>query len=299
MNIRPKATLEPPPDPMLTAEQWIQDAGALVSPPDVCIKVFELMEANEASAQALGDVIARDPSLTARLLRIVNSSFYGFPRRIDTVSRAITVIGTSELYNLVIAVTAITSFSRIPNFIVNIDTFWRHGICCGIVARELARRCKVLHPERLFVAGLLHDIGSLIVYNRAPDVMRELLPASQGNEALLARGERRMLGFNHADLGALLLDRWQLPPELIHAARWHHDPASADQAVLEAAIVHIADAMSNHCEQGASYVTPSPQLQVDDEAWRIAGLESGTSLLEDIIEETRTQYRDAVNLFDV
>lgn len=279
------------------AEQWIRDAGALVSPPDVCIKIFELMESNSASAQSLGNVITRDPSLTARLLRIVNSSFYGFPRRIDTVSRAVTVIGTSELYSLVVAVSAITSFSRIPNFIVNIDTFWRHGVCCGIIARELANRCKVLHPERLFVAGVLHDIGSLIVYHRAPDTIKGLLLAAQGNEGAFARAESQALGFDHADLGGLLLDCWQVPPELVQAVRFHHRPAAADQAGLEAAIVHIADALANHCEQGAFYAMPSAQLRIDAAAWQLTGLRPEDALLEDVIETTREQYRDAVSLF--
>lgn len=297
MRTKSKALFQPPADAADTAELWVRDAGALVSPPDVCIKVFELMEGDAASAQALGDVITRDPSLTARLLRIVNSPFYGFTRRIDTVSRAVTVIGTSELYNLVIAVSAITSFSRIPNFIVNIDTFWRHGICCGIVARELAQRCQVLHPERLFVAGVLHDIGSLILYHRAPDTMRDLLLAAQGDETVLSRTEARTFGFDHAELGALLLDRWQLPPELIQTVRLHHRPAAADQAALETAIVHIADAMSNHCEQGAFYVMPSAQLLTDDAAWRTLGIDPDAALLGDILAETRDQYRAAVSLF--
>ncbi len=282
---------------METAEAWVRDAGALVSPPDVCIKIFELMESNAASAQSLGNVITRDPSLTARLLRIVNSSFYGFPRRIDTVSRAVTVIGTSELYNLVVAVAAITSFSRIPNFIVNIDTFWRHGVCCGIIARELARRCKVLHPERLFVAGVLHDIGNLIVYHRAPDTIRDLLLDAQGDENALARKETRIFGFNHADIGALLLDRWQLPQELIQATRWHHTPSSAGQAALEAAIVHIADTMANHCEHGAFYATPAERLVIDEQAWEMTGLDGDETLLVDIVEQTRVQYLEAINLF--
>ena len=279
------------------AEEWIRDAGALVSPPDVCIRIFELMEDDAASAPALGDVISRDTSLTARLLRIVNSPFYGFNRRIDTVSRAVTVIGTSELYNLAVAVTAVTSFSRIPNFIVNIDTFWRHGICAGIIARALARRCQVLHPERLFVAGVLHDVGSLLIYQRAPELARELLLSAQGDESSLARGEARVLGFDHAELGALLLEMWQLPQELTEAIRWHHDPAAARHSQLETAILHIADAVANHSEQGAFYATPSAQARIEAEAWGILGIEADDALLADIVEETRAQYREAVNLF--
>jgi HD-like signal output (HDOD) protein len=285
------------PDPFATAEHWLKDSASLVSPPDICIKIFELMETNQASAQTLGSVISRDPSLSARLLRIVNSAFYGFPHRIDTISRAVTVIGISELYNLVVTVSAITSFSRIPNFIVNIDTFWRHSVSCGILARELARQCRVLHPERLFVAGIMHDIGSLVIYHRAPDRIKKLLLAAQGNESILRHLEGKEFGFNHADIGGMLLSRWQLPKLLQEAVQWHHDPDSAPEARLEAAIVHIADALANHSEQGAFYALPSPDLFIEDEALKITGLDPDPARLSDIIEDTREQYHDAVNLF--
>lgn len=279
------------------AADWIVNAGALVSPPDICIRIFELMEDN-ASAQDLGDVIGRDPSLTARLLRIVNSPFYGFSRRIDTVSRAVAVIGSSELYNLVVAAAATTSFSRIPNFIVNIDTFWRHGVCCGIIARELARQCRVLHPERLFIAALLHDIGSLIIYHREPETIRDLLLAAQGDETTLSRRERLAFGFDHAELGALLLDQWHLPPHLVAAVRHHHEPAAAEEnALLEAAILHIADAISNHSEQGAFYASPSAQLLSDGTAWRVLGIEPEPDFVKAVMARAKEQYRMAVDLF--
>jgi HD-like signal output (HDOD) protein len=283
-----------------TAQHWVQDVSSLVSPPDVCIRVFELVESNRATARELGEIISCDPSLTARLLRLVNSSFYQFSRRIDTVSRAIAVIGISELYNLVIAVSAVKSFSRLPGFVVNIDTFWRHSISCGIIARMLARRCGVLHTERLFVAGLLHDIGSLLIYNRAPETARNLILAARGNEAILHRTEHQALGFGHAELGGLLLDQWRLPVPLQAAVRHHHDPAAAGaHGRMEAAIVHIADALANHREQGAFSAEPSADVFVDESAWETTGLRLTPALLEGLAEESREQYRDTVNILGV
>jgi putative nucleotidyltransferase with HDIG domain len=287
----------PAPTDTQTAADWIVDIGALVSPPDICIRIFELMEDDGVSAQELGDVICRDPSLTARLLRIVNSPFYGFSRRIDTVSRAVAVIGSSELYNLVVAAAATTSFSRIPNFIVNIDTFWRHGVYCGIIARDLARQCRVLHPERLFIAGLLHDIGSLIVYHREPETIRDLLLSAQGDETTLSRRERAAFGFDHADLGALLLDQWHLPSNLVDAVRHHHEPAGTGKMHLETAILHVADAISNHSEQGAFYASPSARLLSDGTAWRALGIDPEPEFVNSVMERAREQYRLAVDLF--
>jgi putative nucleotidyltransferase with HDIG domain len=280
-----------------TARRWIRDVSSLVSPPDICIRVFELVESNKATAQALGEIIGCDPSLTARLLRLVNSSFYQFSRRIDTVSRAITVVGISELYNLVIAVSAVKSFSRIPSFVLNIDTFWRHSISCGILARMLARRCGVLHPERLFVAGLLHDVGSLLIYNRAPETARDLVLAARGNETILHRTERKAFGFSHAELGGMMLDQWHLPEALQQAVCHHHDPsAAATHGRLEAAIVHIADALANHSEQGAFSAEPSAEIFIDDSVWQATGLTLTPALLDLLAEETREQYRDAINV---
>lgn len=297
MNPQPLGSTLPGHEALGIAESWLKDSASLVSPPDICIKIFELMESNAASAQSLGSVISRDPSLTARLLRIVNSSFYGFPQRIDTVSRAVTVIGISELYNLVVTVSAITSFSRIPNFIVNIDTFWRHSISCGILSRELGRHCHILHPERLFVAGVLHDIGSLIMYHRAPEKMKGLLLAAQGNECVLERLEQKEFGFSHADIGGMLLDRWKLPQSLQDIVRFHHAPDAATETRLESAIVHIADALANRSEQGAFYTNPTLDLFIDDSAWETTRLPQDPEMLAGVLEDTREQYREAVSLF--
>lgn len=283
-----------------TALRWIKDVSSLVSPPDICIRVFELVESNTATAQGLGEIISCDPSLTARLLRLVNSSFYQFSRRIDTVSRAITVVGVSELYNMVIAVSAVKSFSRIPSFVVNIDTFWRHSVSCAIIARMLAKRCGVLHPERLFVAGLLHDVGSLLIYNRVPETARDLILAARGNEGILHRTEQKALGFSHAELGGMMLDQWHLPDALQQAVRHHHDPAAATaHGRMEAAILHIADALANHGEQGAFSAEASADVFIEDDAWQTTGLAPTPALLNMLVEETREQYRDAVNVLGV
>jgi putative nucleotidyltransferase with HDIG domain len=227
------------------ASKWINQVKGLVSPPDICITVFEMIETQTTTARQLGDVISRDPNLTARLLKIVNSPYYNFSGRIDTVSRAITVIGIRELSSLVLAVSAVKTFSKIPNELVNIDTFWRHSIYTALIARELAKRCDILHPERLFVAGIMHDIGSLIIYNRVPDVARALLVQANGSESALYELENTMLDTSHAQIGGLLLEAWMLPKILRDAIAFHHEPELCETAPVEASIVHIADTLAN------------------------------------------------------
>ena len=122
-----------------------------------------MLEDPNTTANDLGRVIGRDTGLTARLLKIVNSAFYGFQSRIETVSRAVTIIGMRELRGLVLAASAIEAFSKVPNKVLNMANFWRHSVYCGVVAQLLAERSNVLHAERLFVAGLLHDIGLVAI----------------------------------------------------------------------------------------------------------------------------------------
>lgn len=278
------------------AASLLEDVSYLVSPPDVCIKVFELVQSNEASAQEIGEVISRDPALTARLLRLVNSAFYNFSRRIDTVSRAITIIGIRELYSLVIAVSAIKSFSNLPNNLVNIDTFWRHGLYTGLIARSLAKRCRVLHPERLFVAGLLHDIGSLVLYNRMPEACADLLLVCDGDEGILHQAELAELGFTHADLGGALLGNWMLPESLQEAVANHHMPAYATQSELEASIVHLADNLANRSQLGAFCEAASDSAGVDASAWAAIGLQEAAFDHNAVIGEAGLQFTETAGL---
>lgn len=253
-------------------KELITDVSSLVSPPDVCVRVFELAESQNASAQDISAVISSDPSLTARLLRLVNSSYYNFTRRIDTVTRAITIVGIRELYSLVLAVSAIRSFSNLPSALVNIDTFWRHGIFTGLLARDLARECRVLHPERLFIAGLLHDIGSLVLYAKMPEQMRDLHLVADGDEGILHQAELAELGFTHADLGGALAETWLLPEALQEAITYHHLPAYAEQAAIETAIVHLAEALANRSEIGAFCEHPNGENHIDSVVWDILKL---------------------------
>lgn len=174
----------------------IEETRDLVSPPQVHFALLEVLNDPISTTDDMAEVIAMDPALTARLLRIVNSPYYGLVRRIDTISRAVTVIGSNELFNLAVAVAATAVFSRLPGSLVNMDCFWRHSVFAAMVSRELAKRANVLHPERLFVGGLLHDVGSLLLYNERPDTMSDLLLVAQGDEEVMFHAELHRLGFS-------------------------------------------------------------------------------------------------------
>lgn len=252
--------------------QLLDEVEGLVSPPDVCLRLFELIHAPNTSVKQIADVVAVDPNLTLRLLRIANSSFYNFSKKIDTVSRAITIIGVTELYQLVLSISAVKSFTNIPNELVKMDTFWQHSVYTGLLARALAVRASVLHPERLFVAGLLHDIGSLVLYNLRPAEMRDILLTAEGDEELLYQAEMEQFGFTHASVADSLLEKWMLPEELQQAVCWHHQPDMATTARFEAHILCLASLLVNESEQGNFMGVARTDIQLPRDSMSVVGL---------------------------
>ena len=250
----------------------LDDVEGLVSPPDVCMRLFDLIQSPSTSADDIANVVAVDPNLTARLLRVANSAFYRFRRKIDTISRAITIIGTTELYQLVLSVSAVKSFSNLPNDLVTMNTFWRHSVYTGLLARALAVRANILHPERLFVSGLMHDVGSLVLYNQRPEEMRDLLLIADGDEEVLYQAEISQFSFSHASVAAHLMDKWQLPEELVLSIKWHHQPELAEKASMEAHILFLANHLVNESEQGNFMGSPRADIRVPEAMLEIVGL---------------------------
>jgi len=241
--------LKPANEPL--ARSIVDDMSALVSPPDVYLKISAMISENKASAQQLSDVIMRDPSLVARILKLVNSSYYGLRTKVDIVSRAVTVIGTHELSSLVYSMCAIQSFSKISSSVTNMNTFWRHGVWCGLAAKAIAKQANCLNTERLFVAGLMHDIGTLTINARFPEIAEESTFKAHGDEGKQVDAEYEALGFDHAYLGALMLENWHMPEATVDAIRYHHQPQAAKVTTLEASILNAADTLANFSGTGS------------------------------------------------
>lgn len=281
---------------ILSLEDLVKDASGLVSPPEICFKVFEIIDSKHGTAEALGNVIAQDPNLTARLLKIVNSAFYNFPSKIDTVSRAIAIVGSAELYNLVVAVKAVRVFSKIPADLVNIDSFWQHSLYTGLIAKDIAKRCKILHPERLFIAGLLHDIGSLILFNSQPELSRELLDEMDGDEVVLAEKERHCFGYSHADVGGELMKLWHLPEALLEATTFHHNPSEASDAAFETCVLHLSDALANQTGMGTFAEEAPEEVVVDDCVWKTLNLDKESLEIDEILGEAGLKFAEMSSL---
>jgi putative nucleotidyltransferase with HDIG domain len=239
--------------------------GGLSTLPVVFSRLVDLLSDETSSAQAIGDVIGADPALSARLLRLVNSPYYGIPSRVETISRAVTIIGTKALYSLALTVSVIYAFKDIPYQLVDMTSFWRHSVTCGVISQTMAEIKGLSGRETLFVAGLLHDIGRLLLYREAPIQARSALVRARRAETPLLQAEKEVIGVDHAEIGGQVLRRWRFPDRLQDMIRCHHDPGRA-LGPLETTIIHVSDVVANALALGTSGESLVPPFQAS--AWR-------------------------------
>ena len=277
----------------VSAEQLMRGTTQVSSLPDLYRRLDAAIDAPNSSFAQIGKIIGDDTGFTARLLRIANSALYNFPSKIETVDRAMSIIGTKQLRELALATTVIRLFSGMDNALVSMESFWRHSLCCGAAARVIATARRENNIERFFVLGMLHDVGRLVMYNRIPELCGEIIDEARVSQRLLVEVEKEKLGFNHADIGRLLLQMWKLPKAQIEAVGYHHMPHVAQHYPLEAAVVHMADVIANALQCGTSGERYVPRFNA--EAWR--RLELNESQLGSIVAHTDEQTREAVRLF--
>jgi HD-like signal output (HDOD) protein len=215
----------------------------LISLPEAYLQLKEVLLQKNFSMADVAVPINTDPALTARLLRLVNSAFYGLSGKIDTVFRAVTMIGTQQVNDLVLSTAVAQTFDGVDNQVMDMVSFWKHSVTCGLTAKNLAKASNVKDSERLFGAGLLHDIGHLIMYQSVPELSQQCILQAFKSDQPLYRVERELIGFDYAKVGGALLQQWQMPTSLCEAVEFHLQPDQALVSSRDAFLVHIAKAM--------------------------------------------------------
>lgn len=251
--------------------------------PEVAMRVAEIAGDPNSSAEDMGRAVSQDPALTAKILKIANSPFYSVSSTVETVSRAITVLGEQQVRDLTIGVSANKELDQLENDLVPMDVFWAHSIYCGVIAQLLAKDSTVPRTESMFIAGLLHDIGQLVMFNKLPDQSREALELSMDGPDNLAMDEveRGVFGFDHAMVGAELARSWQLPEMLGLCMEYHHRPEEAPSHQAEVALIHIANSIAVLAELNSTDIIDMPPIHPS--AWETTGLS------DDIIPDTVAQ----------
>jgi putative nucleotidyltransferase with HDIG domain len=274
----------------------VHGVGDLVTLPDVFIRINQLVENPDSTTDEIAQTVSQDPAFTVRLLRVANSPFYGFSSTIDTVSKAVSIIGTSQIRNLALSTAVANSFSGLSNKLVSMDNFWRHSLYCGLAARKLAKLAGKCDAEAVFTAGLLHDIGELVLFNRMPEQAKEvlLMVLDSADELPMYQAEQQTMGFDHAQIGGELARQWKLPLLLQECIACHHDIPAAQRYPRETAMVHIANILALMAE--VQTLDPADVAPINPVAWEIVGL-SGAEAVEAIVRETQAEIAEAETLF--
>lgn len=234
--------------------------------PGVVLELMQSLDDGNANFTALAKKIGQDPALAARVLRVVNSPFYGLAGRVGNLSEAVMVLGFSAIRSLTLAASLTARFSLKPVAGIDPLRIWEHSFTCALAAQRLAVPAG-LSPDSAFTAGLLHDIGIMAIFVQMPERFAELLAACP-DCAARTTAEAELFGAGHDELGARLLAAWRLPAAIVDAVRWHHDPSRVDSRLVD--LVHIADLVAH---ERAGIGLPAPRGEPSEAALARLGLD--------------------------
>lgn len=277
----------------LDPKALIDNSPELGSPPVVYARLMKVIDDPNTGAQEVADVISLDAALTVRLLRLVNSAAFARRRQIDTVGQAVALIGTTGLRDLALATSVTTFFKDVPAELIHADDFWRHSLATGVAAKVIAGIRKERNADRFFVAGLLHDIGRLVLYVGAPAEARTILDHAIQEQEPIFEIERQLMGFDHGTIGGALMTHWNMPDALAESITHHHSPMVTKAFAVEAATVHLADALAHELQLGRSGESLVPERQ--EGAMERLGIDP--AVLDDALKTLEEQYVDTVAAF--
>ncbi|HOL65440.1 MAG TPA: HDOD domain-containing protein [Accumulibacter sp.] len=273
---------------MPTAAELVASIGQLASLPEAYLRVKRVLDDPDSGLMELTEALSTDPAMTARLLRVVNSSFYGFNRRVDTVYRAVNVLGMRQAHDLVLAWAISSAFANVQFTVIPLQAFWQKSVATAIAARALAKSQRFVDAERLFIEGLLADIGHLVMYTMLPGQSIKALQESRRSGQALADVERDLIGCDFAEVGAELIVAWELPSTFYEPIACQLAPDLAREHSLEAAIIHASAALAESLEHTAA-LGPSEaalaHLQIDD------------SVLDELRQQVRSEIDGVVAAF--
>jgi HD-like signal output (HDOD) protein len=278
---------------MHSAQELVANIETLTSLPSVYVRIREQLDSPAGSITEVARLLSADPALTARLLHVVNSAFYGYGGQIDTVHRAVTVLGLQQVHDLVLAVSVASVFAGISPAHLDMSRFWRSSVMCGLASREIGRGNGLPTAERLFVVGLLADLGHLVMYQAIPSLAQEAEIASRTGHESVAEAERRIVGCDYAEVGAALMDQWKLPTCFAEIIGAQINPRLGGEYTYEAAILHVATRIVRADQLGES--SDAAAADIDPVIW--SQLDLAPESLGRIREDAELNLAGYVSLF--
>lgn len=266
-----------------TAMDLASQVKSIPTLPAVLTILSRRMEDPKTSSEDLAQVIVQDQAIASKVLKLVNSPFYGFSGRIQSISQGIVILGFNAVKNLVLSTSVIDAFrGATSGELFRLDTLWVHSAAVATTAKLLAERTKVCDPEDAFVGALLHDIGKVLLWTSEPRLFHACLQAVHTRRIPLPEVEKRILGFQDQEVAALLAEKWKFPESLRQAIRWRGEPSRAGAHSGLASAVHCANILCTACEAPAH---PGSVLSPPDAgAWTLCGLDDDDRLREVVRE---------------
>lgn len=266
--------------------------------PHLANSLVQVVTSSNTSARDVAKIVSFDQSFTFKILRLVNSAFYGFPSKIGTVTHATAILGFNVIRSLALSITVFDMF-RGESFGFDRTAFWKHSIGVGACARLIARKIHYREPEEIFVAGLLHDIGKVVMDKYMHDEFLMVLKAVNERGLSIREAELDVLGVDHAKIGGKIADRWNLPPMLREVIRHHHDPpadmANAFEQGKIIGAIHMANIITRvkHFGHGGDEKVPEPNQIL----WESCGLNETD--LKDILERVDQEFVNAAAFIEM
>ncbi len=290
MNIDHSAALPALPERI---SREIEDIPPL---PDIVVKVLQLIRDPKATAKELTALISQDQALTSNILRLCNSAYYGMPRVVSSLSQAIMYLGFHTVRSLVLT----CSLSQLFNPTTKVYGYekggmWYHTVACAMTCETICKKVRPDISDTAFTAGLLHDIGQLIMAVNIKDTSETILDLIQNQNFSELEAEREAVGISHDELGAVVADKWNFPEALVHTIRFHHTPSRTKNRSILTSIVHIADTLV--LDLGLGIELEEMKYPTSSYAMQITNVDD--ALLEEVREVIRDKIKDSANQFSV
>jgi putative nucleotidyltransferase with HDIG domain len=232
--------------------------------PDVVIKLRRMMDSPSMSAAVVGNEIGKDQVLAAKVLRLVNSGFYGIRTPITTITQAMVLLGFDVVKTLILSASVLDILELMNRYLSGL---WEHSVATARVANALADRLKLPNPEEIAVSGLLHDLGKVLIAQRFPNEHREIRAIVDARNCLQVEAELEVLGVTHSKIGMWLLKRWGLPAKLVYPIAYHTEFLAGREFADRTAIIHLADVMCR--ARGYGYPGDNRVPAINREAWNL------------------------------